>query len=228
MAIGMQKKVKPSPKKTSEPKQDNQVDGVDVIDTSKSKVDTKYVAIGAGAIVVVLLLFLILTRKPTEPETEVEAPTTEKAETVEAQDDTVAEDVVQDSTQQVEVESNIGVRDLWDDGIYDTPEKVYSASDFISDINGNSVSAIYNVSEKNYITDYVSYVSKRAIVDDGMELYWLEAEYNNKNYRIQIPYQYYVNLGESGICKVNMEVLTLEGGGTIISYMQVINDSEDN
>lgn len=107
-----------------------------------------------------------------------------------------------------------------------TTPYVYNSSDFIKDLNGLDISAVYNVESREYIEDYVTYETRRAIVDDGMELYWLEAAYNGKKYRIQTPFYYFKDLGESGICKVELEVLTLVGGGKVISYMQVIQDGD--
>ena len=113
---------------------------------------------------------------------------------------------------------------------YDTEQSqttatVYSASDFIKDLNGVDVSAVYNVASRDYVFDYVNYEAKRAIMDDGMELYWLDVKYNDKDYRIQVPFLRFKDLKASGICKVQVEVLTLEGGGKIISWMQVVDDS---
>lgn len=106
-----------------------------------------------------------------------------------------------------------------------TSPYVYDASDYIKDLNGLDVSAVYNVESTNYIVDYVSYETRRAEIDDGMELYWLEAKYSGKTYRIQVPFYYFKDLGTEGICKVEMEVLSLVGGGKIISYMEVVDDS---
>lgn len=132
-------------------------------------------------------------------------------------------------------DGNVIAEDAIDPGIVDyyeseaktAPAEVYKASDFIKDLNGLDVSAVYNVQNRSYVQDYVNYETRRAIIDDGMELYWLEITYNDKKYRIQCPFVYFKDLGEKGICKVEMEVLTLEGGGKIISYMQVIPDSTD-
>lgn len=101
---------------------------------------------------------------------------------------------------------------------------VYSDEDFIKELNGLDVKAKYNVASREFVYDYVSYTSKRAIIDEGMEMYWLEAEYHNKKYRIQVPFYRYQVLGDDGICRVQMEVLTLEGGGKIISYMKVADE----
>ena len=81
--------------------------------------------------------------------------------------------------------------------------------------------ANYKVASRDYVVDYVSYVAKRGIIDDGMEIYWLECTYHDKKYRCQVPFYYFKDFQETGICKVKMEVLNIEGGGKVISYMQV-------
>lgn len=105
-----------------------------------------------------------------------------------------------------------------------TTATVYSASDYIKDLNGVDVSAVYNVKSRDYIKDFVNYEAKRAIIDDGMELYWLEVTYGSKKYRVQVPFYAFKDLDKTGICIVEIEVLTLEGGEKIISYMQIITD----
>ena len=90
---------------------------------------------------------------------------------------------------------------------------VYSSSDFIKDLNGLDISA-------SWVNDYVNYERKRAIMDDGMELYWLECTYNSKKYRMQIPFYAFKSLDDTGIIEVTMELLNLEGGEKVISYMQ--------
>lgn len=107
----------------------------------------------------------------------------------------------------------------------ETTATVYSASDFIKDLNGIKVPAVYNVASRDYVFDYVNYTAKRAVMDDGMELYWLDVLYNDKKYRVQVPFYRFKDLKASGICKVQIEVLTLDGGGKIISWMQVVDDS---
>lgn len=105
-----------------------------------------------------------------------------------------------------------------------TSATVYNASDFIKDLNGLDISAVYREASVSYVTDYVSYEAHRAIIDNGMELYWLEAEYNGKKYRVQCPFYYFKDLGATGICKVEVEVVNTTDGGKVITYMQVVPD----
>lgn len=115
---------------------------------------------------------------------------------------------------------------------YDSSDKshttpiVYGADDYLKDINGVAIAANYNVIRRDYVFDYVSYVAKRGIIDDGMEVYWLEADYEGKKYRIQVPFYYFKDFSETGVCRVQIEVLNIEGGGKVISYMNVVGEPE--
>lgn len=109
-----------------------------------------------------------------------------------------------------------------------TTNKIVSADDFVKDLEGDDVSAVYQVEHREYVDAHVSYTAHRAIVDDGMELYWIDVEYKGKKYKVQVPFYYFKDFGDTGICKVNMEVLYLENGGQVISYMQVIAEDSDS
>lgn len=105
-----------------------------------------------------------------------------------------------------------------------TTSIVYSSSDYIKDLNGADIPAVYNVAQRTYERDFVNYEKKRAIIDMGMEMYWLEILYKDKAYRCQVPYYIFKDLETTGICVVEIEVLTLDGGEQVISFMQVVSD----
>lgn len=107
------------------------------------------------------------------------------------------------------------------------PKEVYSSEDQMRDINGVDVSAVYNVAYTEYVYDYVNYQLRRGIIDDGMEIYWLDVDYKGRKYRTQIPFYYAKDLDKEGICRMYMEVLNLEGGGKIISYMEIAEEEQD-
>jgi len=107
-----------------------------------------------------------------------------------------------------------------------TSEAVFGADDFVRDLKGAEVPAVFSVKSRDYVKTHVSYVAKRAIIDDGMEMYWLDVTYKKKKYRVQAPFYYFKDLDSEGICRVEIEVLNLEGGGQIISYMQVIDEQD--
>lgn len=102
-----------------------------------------------------------------------------------------------------------------------------SESEYVKDLEGESLESKYDVVDTTYFKDFANYEMKRASVDDGMEMYWLEVTYQNKKYRCQIPYYAATNMDISGICVVEIEQLQLANGGTVISYMQVVYDYEN-
>lgn len=107
-----------------------------------------------------------------------------------------------------------------------TSARVFNEKDFIKDLKGADVSAVYSVKSRDYVRTHVSYVAHRAIMDDGMELYWVDVVYKKKKYRVQVPFYIFKDLEDEGVCRVEIEVLNLEGGGQIISYMQVIDEHD--
>lgn len=102
-----------------------------------------------------------------------------------------------------------------------------SSSEYVKDLNGEEVPVNYSVQSRQYITAHVSYVAKRAVIDEGMEMYWVDVVYKKKKYRLQVPFYYFKDFEEEGICRVEIEVLELENGSQIISYMQVIDEEEE-
>jgi hypothetical protein len=122
---------------------------------------------------------------------------------------------------------DIGLPDFDADENGTTSAIVYSASDYIKDLNGSDIPAVYTTASRTYIRDFVNYEAKRAIIDDGMEMYWLEVTYKGKKYRCQVPFYVFKDLDATGICVVNIELLTLEDGGQVISFMEVVTDYDD-
>lgn len=216
-----------------------ETDGEGTSNVPSKKVDPKMIVIIAVVAVVIILGYFMLTgnskgTNDVQSGTEVSDDTTSSTSSTTSGTTDDDSEIFQgndiyyaDGTTKDSAGINPGVQNYDDDSNMTTGATVYSSSDFIKDLNGMDVSAVYNVDSIDFVEDYVSYETRRAITADGMELYWLEATYNNKPYRIQIPFYYYKNLGDSGICKVNVEVLTLVGGGKVISYMQVIPEDDE-
>lgn len=122
---------------------------------------------------------------------------------------------------------SVGLPNFSDDPGGKTTARYFSANDYVKDLNGLDIPAVYNVKSRTYIKDFVNYEAKRAIMDDGMELYWLEVLYKNRKYRVQCPFYIFKDLDETGICVVEIEVLNMEGGEKVISFMQVVQDYDD-
>ncbi len=102
-----------------------------------------------------------------------------------------------------------------------------SPAEYVKGLEGEEVPVNYSVQSRQYVTAHVSYVAKRAVIDDGMEMYWIDVTYRKKKYRLQVPFYYFKDFEEEGICRVEIEVLDLENGSQIISYMHVIDEDTE-
>lgn len=252
MGIGMNKGggAKQAPKPKTKPENvaesSEEVDDIDDFTVSQSRgLDKRFIILGVVAIVVVIaIIFAVSFSKKSNTPTDTETQTSEQLQQNSTTGDatgtlvgdsdvtsgtTGEEDTYKANNGGTSSDNTIkpGITNYDEDlSVMTTGATVYSANDFIKDLNGLEVPAIYNVESMEYVTDYVNYETRRASIDDGMELYWIEAKYHDKKYRVQIPYCYYKSMQDTGICKVNMEVLNLVGGGQLVSYMQVIPEEE--
>lgn len=94
----------------------------------------------------------------------------------------------------------------------------------VKDLNGLSLIQNYTVAEVKTVTDFINYKKHRSVTSDGMELLWLEADYKGKPYKVTVPFSIYKELEPEGITVVDMEVLDLGNGSSVISYMKVRED----
>lgn len=234
MPIGMNKgAAKQRPKGKSEAEKPESVETVDDLSgedsgesSAKPSMDKKTIGILATVVAVVVIGIAAFLHGGSDEPDEPEVSNTEQVSS--ATDDQPPSNGVykEDGTTIDPNGVNPGLSSFEDNENYTTDATVYSPDDMIKDLNGLDVSAVYNVDSFDYVDDYVSYETRRAIIDDGMELYWLEADYNGLKYRIQVPFYYYRALGKSGIHRARIEVLTLVGGGKIISYMQLVDEEK--
>lgn len=200
----------------------------DVREHDPSLFDGKKIAVIIGAIVVVMVLLLVVVPKLTNSEGS-KQPTATVAPSATVGDGTDTTGTTGDGTgdgentnMYTEGDTNYAKSDK-----NETTAKVYKPDEYIKDLTGKDISAVYTVKSRDYIKAHVSYKAKRAIIDDGMEMYWIDVVYKKKNYRVQVPFYYFKDFEDSGICRVEIEVLTLENGGQVISYMQVIPEEDD-
>lgn len=91
----------------------------------------------------------------------------------------------------------------------------------VKDLNGKAIDTDFTVRFIQTRSDYINYEKKRAVMGDGIEFYWLEAIYLDKPYKVQVSFKVFKELRPKGIIKVKLEVLTLESGSEIVSYMEV-------
>ena len=94
----------------------------------------------------------------------------------------------------------------------------------MEDIFGLTTRVDYTVKSITNVADFVSYEKHRGTWGGGLELYWLDVEYKDKKYVVQVPFRYYKELDDVGIVPVRMEVLSIlsQSDGsqmTVISYM---------
>lgn len=200
----------------------------DVREHDPSLFDGKKIAVIIGAIVVVMVLLLVVVPKLTNSEGSGQ-PTATVAPSATVGDGTDTTGATGDGTGDGE-NTNVyteGDTNYAKSDKNETTAKVYKPDEYIKDLTGKDISAVYTVKSRDYIKAHVSYKAKRAIIDDGMEMYWIDVVYKKKNYRVQVPFYYFKDFEDSGICRVEIEVLTLENGGQVISYMQVIPEEDD-
>lgn len=211
--------------------EDDEDDEVDLAETSRGskskKLDPRLLFVGAAAIgIVVVGCMLFMGSDTAEEEGEPTLDTAQQA--VENAVEDVQPEVITDSEGNpvYDSEGNVIGKDAINPG-YSTsvnnesdgsvPAQVFDADDFISDLNGVPISGSYNVESIDAVDDYVEYEIKRAIIDDGMEIYWAEIEYEGKKYRSQMSYTHASKFKQKGIAKAKLEVLNIVGGGKVIS-----------
>lgn len=236
MAIGLDqgnKKVKETPSKNENSsaksnrfihERDNLQDSLDDVDArDRPHFDRKKILLVSGAVVVAGLLFIFLPRvfnqvqKPVSSVNNVATSAPMDGNNAASMEPVASEDSNEDKV-------NLGATDYRNSTKNTTTARYFDADDFVKDIDGNDISAVYSYRDRTYINDYANYVAKRGIIDDGMEVYWLDITYKKKKYRMQIPFYYFKDLDDSGICKVEIEVLTLDNGSQVISYMHIIDE----
>ena len=215
MAIGLQKR-------RNDEKEEMPTESVEDLSDAQNRNPMAVVIVVAVVIIVVIIMVSVLLSRDKDSD----APHEEGIGTESEEEEAVVSNGVYDADGMTlnpdGINPGIGTAQASDT----TSATVYSPDDFIKDLNGLDISAVYEVGDISYVYDYVSYEKRRALIDDGMELYWLEAEYQGKKYRIEIPFTYFKNLRSSGICRVMVEVLTLKNGGKVISYMRYEGETE--
>lgn len=122
----------------------------------------------------------------------------------------------------------VGFQNFTADTNMTTSSSLDDPNEALKDIYGLSTRVDYEVSEIDYVTDFVNYTKKRGTWGGGIELYWLDAVYKDTPYIIQIPFKYYKELDDTGIVPVKMEVLRINVTGstdgterTIVSFMEL-------
>lgn len=124
-------------------------------------------------------------------------------------------------------EVSVGIPSLYGNGSSTNNSALTNSSEILKDLNGNTVNPNYQVVANNTVTDFINYKKYRATTGNGLEFYWLEAKYKGGDYKVQVPYSIYSKLDSEGITVVDAEVLTLDNGSEIVTYMSVRKDAKD-
>lgn len=202
--------------------------GDEIIDASLNSkkegksLNVKTIAIAVFAVLAVIIVFVIFMRGRDEPE-----PPAEDLPTEVTQPPVQTPPPVQDDTPTVVPEDpNLGVQDFTQDTNNTSDTPLSDPNDFTKDINDLTLRVNYEVAAIQQAADMVSYTKRRGTWGGGLELYWLDVTYQEKQYVIQVPFEYYKELSDTGIVPVKMEVLRIasETDGeflTVISYMSL-------
>jgi hypothetical protein len=95
---------------------------------------------------------------------------------------------------------------------------------FVKDLSGADVKEIFVDRTVTLIRDFVSYVKHRAVTDEGIELYWLEGDYKGKKCKMDIKYNHFKTLADTGVVMCDIEVVETTEGNKIITWFGPIAD----
>jgi len=68
----------------------------------------------------------------------------------------------------------------------------------------------------------MTYTRHRAILDDGMEIYWLEGTFQGRKVVTTIPYSLYQTLASEGVVPVEVEVVTDANGSVTVTHVSAL------
>jgi len=72
----------------------------------------------------------------------------------------------------------------------------------------------------NTVTENISYTRHRAVLDAGIEVYWIEGTFQGRNVRAMIPFSLYLALAPQGVLTAEMEVVTDATGSVTVTYIR--------
>lgn len=182
-------------------------------DTGGKKIDNRlFIVLAVVAVVIVIALFLILGGRRKDPDP---GPTNTAT--------TAPSDPVASASEDV-TNPNLGVQDFTQNTNMTNDSPLSDPDGFIQDLYGLTTRVEYEVTAiQNNVVDFVNYTKKRGTWGGGLELYWLDCTYKGNKYVVQVPFQYYKELDDTGIVPVKMEVIySKQATGetlTVVSYM---------
>ena len=75
------------------------------------------------------------------------------------------------------------------------------------------------------VNDSVSYVKHRTMTDDGMDMYWVDAEYKGKKTRFTVPYYIWRTLAPQGVMDVIVETIVDAEDNTFVGSITAVPPS---
>lgn len=182
-----------------------------------------FIVLGVALVVVVAFVFLLFVGRGGKESTPTNNP--DPTQSVQ-QGETPGQSSQATATPASESDnlSGMGTQDFTQNTNMTTSDVLTNPDQYVEDLYGLTTRVDYTVSSISNIADFVSYEKHRGTWGGGLELYWLDADYKGKHYVVQVPFQYYKELDDTGIVPVKMEVLTIDGSTpdeklTVISYM---------
>jgi len=72
----------------------------------------------------------------------------------------------------------------------------------------------------NTVTENIAYTRHRAVLDAGIEVYWIEGTFQGRRVRAMIPFSLYLSLAPQGVLTAEMEVVTDATGSVTVTYIR--------
>lgn len=104
-----------------------------------------------------------------------------------------------------------GIKDISGDNVKQNTSAVEKDS-FVKDLDGNAVAEKYEIDNIYTTADFISYKKKRAVTDDGVELYWLDSTYRGKKAKVQVSFSVFKELDPEGVVAVDVEITRVKTG----------------
>lgn len=169
----------------------------------------------AALIVICLIVFFLVGKSLVSKQPQEEVPVVSSS--VSSTSEQVAE------PEQTIPDSSLGTQDFTQDTTMTSDSELTDASDFTKDLYGLTTRVDYTVASIQNATDFVSYTKYRGTWGGGLELYYLECEYKESKYVIQVPFKYYKELDDTGIVPVKMEVLRIVDNSSSTGYLTIVS-----
>lgn len=185
-------------------------------DNSKDKI--KFIIGGSAVVLVVVLAFVLL--RGAFNSAQPSSPPLPNSPTEPSQDQQISE------PENPGIPDGMGTQNFLQNTTMDSSSSLSDPENFVKDLYGLTTQVNYTVASIGVAADFVNYTKHRGTWGGGLELYYLDCEYKGTKYVVQVPFQYYKELDETGIVPVKMEVLRIKGDTsndylTVISYMQL-------